>query len=77
MDSRKRCLGNIKVEQTVFFLCDMQEKFKPVIAYFKEILEVAKRLVCNLIVICNLKNKCEAFLLEVASIIQVPWGGST
>ncbi|KAK2192758.1 hypothetical protein NP493_23g03000 [Ridgeia piscesae] len=45
MDSRKRCLGNIKVEQTVFFLCDMQEKFKPVIAYFKEILEVAKRLV--------------------------------
>ena len=63
MEPRKnmRCLGNIKVEQTVFFLCDMQEKFKPVIAYFKEILEVAKRLVCNLVVICNLKNKCEAF----------------
>ena len=38
-------LGNIKAEQTVFFLCDMQEKFKGVIAYFKEILEVAKKLV--------------------------------
>ena len=38
-------LGNIKAEQTVFFLCDMQEKFKPVIAYFKEILVVAKKLV--------------------------------
>lgn len=40
-----RKLGNIKLAETVFFLCDMQEKFRPAIKYFDEIVEVSKRLV--------------------------------
>lgn len=31
--------------ETAFFLCDLQEKFKPAIDHFTEIVEVAKRLV--------------------------------
>ena len=31
--------------KTAFFLCDMQEKFRPVIDHFKEIIEVQKRLI--------------------------------
>lgn len=27
-------------------MCDIQEKFRPVIKYFKEILEIAEKLVC-------------------------------
>ena len=38
-------LGDIKTNQTVFFLCDMQERFRPAIKYFDDIVEVAKRLV--------------------------------
>ncbi|ESO91545.1 hypothetical protein LOTGIDRAFT_121884 [Lottia gigantea] len=38
-------LGNIKLEQSVFFLCDMQERFRPAIKSFTEITEVAKRLI--------------------------------
>lgn len=44
MASTKR-LGNIRIGETAFFLCDMQEKFKPAIKYFSEILEVARRMV--------------------------------
>ncbi|XP_041349041.1 isochorismatase domain-containing protein 1-like isoform X1 [Gigantopelta aegis] len=40
-----RTFGNIRLDQTVFFLCDMQERFRPAIKYFPDILEVAKRLV--------------------------------
>lgn len=43
MTSRK--LGNIKPENAIFFLCDIQEKFRPVIRYFKEILEIAEKMV--------------------------------
>ena len=32
-------------DSTCFFLCDIQEKFRPVLSYFDEITEVAKRLV--------------------------------
>nr|KAG5694281.1 hypothetical protein BaRGS_031999 [Batillaria attramentaria] len=38
-------LGDIKLDQTVFFMCDMQEKFRPAIKFFPDIVEVAKRLV--------------------------------
>ena len=31
--------------KTAFFLCDMQEKFRPAIDHFKEIVEISKRLV--------------------------------
>lgn len=38
-------LGNIKLSEAAFFLCDMQERFRPTIRYFSEILEVSRRLV--------------------------------
>jgi len=38
-------LGNLRACRTVFLLCDMQEKFRPAISYFSEILEVSRRLV--------------------------------
>ncbi|XP_038058224.1 isochorismatase domain-containing protein 1-like [Patiria miniata] len=44
MAAPMRTLGNLAAESTVFFLCDMQEKFKPAIKYFSDIVEVAKRL---------------------------------
>lgn len=38
-------LGKIAPDTTAFFLCDMQEKFRPAIRYFGEILHTAKKLV--------------------------------
>lgn len=38
-------LGNVKSGKSVFFLCDMQERFRPAIKHFSDILEVSKRLV--------------------------------
>jgi len=35
----------LSLGKTAFFLCDMQEKFRPAIDHFKEIVEVSKRLV--------------------------------
>lgn len=46
-DSARKRLGNIKAEETAFFLCDVQEKFRPAIKHFDEILEVSKRLVAG------------------------------
>ncbi|ESO12223.1 hypothetical protein HELRODRAFT_105234 [Helobdella robusta] len=43
--SAKFNLGKMKESSTLFFLCDMQEKFRPVISFYNEILLVAKRLV--------------------------------
>lgn len=37
--------NNININDTMFFLCDMQERFKPAIFKFDEIVEVAKRMV--------------------------------
>jgi hypothetical protein len=34
----------VSLGKTAFFLCDMQEKFRPAIDHFKEIVEVSKRL---------------------------------
>ncbi|XP_013385022.1 isochorismatase domain-containing protein 1 isoform X2 [Lingula anatina] len=45
MAAAGRPLGDISTEKTVFFLCDMQEKFRPAINCFEDILEVSKRLV--------------------------------
>lgn len=42
-----RAVGNLSIDSTVFFLCDMQEWFRSKIVYFPEILHVAKRMVCN------------------------------
>ena len=38
-------LGNLQGKTTAFFLCDMQERFRPAIHGFEDIVTVAKRLV--------------------------------
>ena len=40
-------LGRLAVNDTAFFLCDMQEKFRPSIRYFPEIIKVAQRMVSS------------------------------
>lgn len=40
-------LGRLASKTTAFFLCDMQEKFRPSIRYFPEIITVAKRMVSS------------------------------
>ncbi|XP_065096488.1 isochorismatase domain-containing protein 1 [Paramisgurnus dabryanus] len=37
-------LGNLSVATTVFFCCDMQERFRPAIKYFGDIISVGQRL---------------------------------
>ncbi|XP_077979118.1 isochorismatase domain-containing protein 2-like [Glandiceps talaboti] len=39
-----RRLGKIAIETSALFLCDMQEKFRPSIKYFPQIVEVAGRM---------------------------------
>uniref|UniRef100_UPI00398ECB2B isochorismatase domain-containing protein 1 n=1 Tax=Pristiophorus japonicus TaxID=55135 RepID=UPI00398ECB2B len=38
-------LGNLIASSTVFFCCDMQEKFRPAIKYFGDIISVGQRLI--------------------------------
>jgi len=45
-DIKKR-LGNLCVEDTAFFMCDIQERFRPAIIYFPEIVEIARRLIAG------------------------------
>ena len=40
-----RNLGRVASNTCYFFVCDMQEKFRPSIRYFPEIITVAKRMV--------------------------------
>jgi hypothetical protein len=41
---------NILIDkQTVFFVCDLQEKFRPAIDHFNEIVQVAQRLVIHIV----------------------------
>ncbi len=47
-------LGNISLDKTALFVCDMQEKFQPAIAHFADILDVTKRLVSNMIRACRI-----------------------
>ncbi|XP_059174107.1 isochorismatase domain-containing protein 1-like isoform X2 [Physella acuta] len=39
-----RRLGNIKLNETVVFVCDIQERFRGAVEYFSEIAEVSNRL---------------------------------
>ncbi|XP_071954817.1 isochorismatase domain-containing protein 2-like [Antedon mediterranea] len=39
-----RRIGQISVRSASLFLCDMQEKFRPTIQYFPEIVEVSRRM---------------------------------
>ena len=40
-----RSLGRLAANSCYFFLCDMQEKFRPSIRYYPEIITVAKKMV--------------------------------
>ena len=40
-------LGKLAVNNTAFFLCDMQEKFRPSIRYYPEIIKVSQRMVSS------------------------------
>ncbi|XP_076045079.1 isochorismatase domain-containing protein 1-like isoform X2 [Oratosquilla oratoria] len=40
-------LGALNVDTTVFFLCDIQEKFRPVMRHFSEIIENSKKLLAG------------------------------
>ena len=42
MASKK--LGQVFIRNSALFLCDMQEKFRPTIQYFPQIVEVASRM---------------------------------
>lgn len=37
--------GHLPEKRTVFFLCDIQEKFRPALSHFEHILEAANKLV--------------------------------
>lgn len=37
--------GQLPEKRTAFFLCDIQEKFRPALSHFEQILEAAKKLV--------------------------------
>lgn len=62
----------LNVGETAFFLCDLQERFKPAIDHFTEIVEVAKRLVSAskilsipLIVTEQVRLKRKSLLFEI------------
>ena len=38
-------VGRVLTDRSWFFVCDMQEKFRPTIRYYPEILNIASRLV--------------------------------
>lgn len=40
-----RRLGRLATNSTYFFLCDVQEKFRPTIKYYPEIITVASKMV--------------------------------
>ncbi|KAM3873945.1 isochorismatase domain-containing protein 1 [Diretmus argenteus] len=44
LQSDVTALGNLSPATTVFFCCDMQEKFRPAIKYFGDIISVGQRL---------------------------------
>lgn len=46
-------LGNLTPSSTVFFCCDMQERFRPAIKYFGDIISVGQRLVCLVFFPCS------------------------
>ena len=62
----------LNVGETAFFLCDLQERFKPAIDHFTEIVEVAKRLVSAskilsvpLIVTEQVRHKRKSLLFKI------------
>ena len=53
-------LGRMAVNNTAFFVCDMQEKFRPSIRYFPEIIKVAQRMVSE-----TIAEKLRSFNLDL------------
>ncbi|ELU04580.1 hypothetical protein CAPTEDRAFT_225831 [Capitella teleta] len=64
MATDKAVLGDIKPDKTVFFMCDMQEKFKPSILYFDDILNVS----------CRLVDACKILQIPLIVTEQYPKG---
>ena len=74
-------VGRIVSDRSWFFVCDMQEKFRPTISYYPEILNIAARLVqtaniLNIPVICTeqypkgLGKTCSEIDLSKAAVIE-------
>ena len=59
-------LGRLALNNTAFLLCDIQEKFRPSIRYFPEIIKVAQRMVSYLWKTVNISNKpdCKQLVYE-------------
>ena len=47
-----RNVGRLAANSCYFFLCDMQEKFRPTIRYYPEIITVADKMVSNQLGAC-------------------------
>ena len=54
-----RRLGRLTTSNCYFFLCDMQEKFRPSIRYFPEIIAVAQRMVYTVLTF-DITTNCSA-----------------
>ena len=74
-------VGRVLADRSWFFVCDMQEKFRPTIRYYPEILNIASRLVqaanvLNIPVICTeqypkaLGNTCSEIDISKASVFD-------
>lgn len=74
-------VGRVLTDRSWFFVCDMQEKFRPTIRYYPEILNIASRLVqaaniLNIPVICTeqypkaLGNTCSEIDISKASVFD-------
>lgn len=42
-------LGALEAQRTAFLLCDVQEKFRPHVKHFSEVVKVANKMVCRLL----------------------------
>jgi len=45
MDQPRRVVGRIRPEETVFLLCDIQERFRPLIQHFPSVIHVGRQMV--------------------------------
>ena len=52
-------IGRLSIKNTAFLLCDIQEKFRPSIRYFPEIIKVAQRMVSYLGETINISSVIE------------------
>ena len=74
-------VGRIVADKSWFFVCDMQEKFRPTISYYPEILNIAARLVqaayiLDIPVVCTeqypkgLGKTCSEIDLSKATVVE-------